>query len=168
MTPRATITKSSLEAWIRREFTSRARRALSIYTRTPLVRDDPSYPFAQRPEDGKIRSAQAQSIRRIPGGVRITVQSRGAPFLEEGNDAGGSTINGGRGGLALPLKGAAGKRGARYGKAARKAGGRKGSVYVGPDGRAYLMVQRVRTYRGRNQLENSVRAAFGIGGRRRA
>jgi len=170
MTARVTINDTSLDAWIRRAFTSRARRALVIYTKTRLVRDEPGYPFAQRPEDGSVRSARAQSIRRIPGGVRITVQSRGAPFLEAGNDEGGSrsTIEGGRRGLALPLKGAAGKRGARYQKAARKSGGRKGSVYIAPDGRAYLMVQRVRTYSGRNQLENSVRSAFGISGRRRA
>lgn len=157
--PRSTIDPTSLEAWIRREFTARARRALTIYRRTPLVRDQPGYPFAQRPEDGSIRSSNASSIRSIPGGVRITVQSRGAPFLERGNDAGGAYINGR---LALPLKGNA--RGAR--KARARPGKKAGRVIIDPNtGRAYLMVQRVRTYRGRRQLERSVMQAFGVGRR---
>lgn len=153
--PRSTIDPTSLEAWIRREFTARARRALTIYRRVPLRRDAAGYPFAQRPEDGSIRDASSSTIRSIPGGVRITVQSRGAPFLERGNDAGGAYINGR---LALPLKGNA--RGARR---ARGRGGRAGRVIIDPNtGRAYLMVQRVRTYRGRRQLQRSVMAAFGI------
>lgn len=161
MAARTTIDPASLEAWIRREFTMRARRALAIYKRIPLVRDQPGYPFAQRPEDGSIRSAQAQSIRRIPGGVRIQVQSRGAPFFEGGNDARGSEITGR---LALPLKGNA--RGVRR---ARGRGGKAGRVIIDPNtGRAYLMVQRVRTYRGRRALERSVMQAFGVRGIRRA
>ncbi len=152
---RTTINQASLEAWIRREFTSRARRALRIYTRTPLVRDQAGYPFAQRPEDSSVRSAKAQSIRRIPGGVRIQVQSRGAPFLEAGNDSRGSSIEGR---LALPLKGNA--RGARR---ARGRGGKSGRVFIDPNtGRAFLMVQRVSTYRGRRQLERAVIQAFGV------
>lgn len=162
MAARTTIDQRSLEAWIRREFTSRARRALAIYRRVPLVRDDPDYPFAQRPEDGSIRSARAHSIRRIPGGVRIQVQSRGAPFFEGGNDARGSEITGR---LALPLKGNA--RGARRARGNKR--GKAGRVIIDPNtGRAYLMVQRVRTYRGRHALERSVREAFGVRGGRRA
>lgn len=139
-----------------REFTLRARRALQIYRKVPLRRDAPGYPFAQRPEDSSIRRASASSVKPIPNGVRITVQSRGAPFLERGNDRGGAYIvPRDKKALALPLKGSA--PGARR---AKSRGGRAGRVVIGPDGRPYLMQQRVRTYRGRRQLERSVAYAF--------
>lgn len=143
---RASFKPGELDRFIQREFKMRARRALRIYRKIPLRRDAPNYPFAQRPEDGSIRDVSSSSIRSIPNGVRITVQSRGAPFLERGNDAGGRFIRAQPGSaLALPLKGK------------RKAGGR---VVLGEDGRPYLMRQRVRTYRGRRQLERSVSLAF--------
>jgi hypothetical protein len=147
---RADFKPGEFERFIQREFKKRARRALQIYRRTPLVRDQPGYPFAQRPGDGSIRDARASSIRSIPNGVRITVQSRGAPFLEEGNDAGGARkfiYPTGSRALALPLKGR------------QKKGG---MVVIGEDGQPYLMRRRVRTYRGRNQLRRSVAQAFGV------
>lgn len=145
MPGRATFRRDQLERHLHREFGKRAKRALAIYRKAPLRRDRAGYPFAQHPEDGSIRDRRNQSIKRIPGGVRIRVQSRGAPFIERGNDAGGRYIQGPKG-QAIPLKG--GRR--------RKAGGRVVIV----DGKPYLMVQRVRTYRGRHLLERSVRYAF--------
>lgn len=154
-----------LDRALRPEMTMRARRALSIYRRAPLRLDAPGYPFDRRPEDGSIRNPRSSSIRPIPGGVRIKVKSRGAPFIERGNAAGGRYIEGGRKGLALPLRGHADdlindNRHAR--KDARRGGakGGRGRIVVGSDGRPYLMVQRVRTYRGRRLLERSVRQAF--------
>lgn len=133
---------------LRPEMRRRARRALQTYRRARLKRDAPGYPFAQRPEDGSIRDPANSSVRPIPGGIRIAVKSRGARFIERGNNAGGGTI---QGNLALPLRGA-GKRGKR------RFGG--GKVIIGEDGKPYLMVQRVRTYRGRRLLERSVRREF--------
>lgn len=140
-----------LERSLRPELTARARRALVLYRKQPLRLDEPGYPFARRPEDGSIRDPRSSSIRPIPGGVRIKVQSRGAPFIERGNAARGGYIEGPAGGLALPLRGKRRARGKGHGR-----------VYVDEGGRAYLMVQRVRTYRGRRLLERSVREAFGI------
>lgn len=142
---RAIINRRDFQAFIQREFTLRARQALAIYRRTPLERDEAGYPFRQRTADGSIRDRRNSSIRPIPGGVRVTVKTRGAPFLERGNDAGGEYITGN---LALPLK------------TGRRRKGRGGRVVVGVDGRPVLMVQRVRSYRGRRQLERSVRIAF--------
>jgi hypothetical protein len=140
------IDRPDFDKFLRREFNARARRALAIYRRTPLRLDAPGYPFRRRPEDGSIRSPRSSSIKPIPGGVRITVQSRGAPFIEDGNDGGGRYIRARNGSaLALPLKGK------------RKKGGR---IVLGEDGRPYLMQQRVRTYRGRHLLERSVGYAF--------
>jgi hypothetical protein len=133
---------------IRPELRLRARRALQTYRRARLKRDAAGYPFAQRPEDGSIRDPANSSVRPIPGGIRIKVKSRGARFIERGNDEGGDTI---QGNLALPLRGG-GKRGKRRFGA--------GKVIIGEDGRPYLMVQRVRTYRGRRLLERSVRREF--------
>lgn len=153
---RVILEPGAFDRFFLREFTLRARRALQIYRKTPLVRDQPGYPFAQRPEDSSIRAASASSVKPIPGGVRITVQSRGAPFLERGNDRGGAYIvPRDKRSLALPLKGTA--SGARR---AKSRGGRAGRVVIGADGRPYLMQQRVRTYRGRRQLERSVALAF--------
>lgn len=136
------------ERWARREFSARARRALQIYRKTPLVRDQPGYPFAQHPGDGSIRDASSSSITPIPGGVRIAVQSRGAPFLEDGNDQSGAFIKPRHAQtLAIPLK--------RRGR-----GKKKGRIMQGEDGNLYLAIPRVRTYKGRQQLERSVRAAF--------
>lgn len=149
---RVVVDLSGLDRALRPEMTLRARRALAIYTKSPLRKDAPDYPFASHPEDGSIRDPGSQKIRPIPGGVRISVQSRGAPFIEAGNDAGGGFITGGRNGLAIPLRATSRARGRAH------AGG--GRVVVGPDGRAYLMVQRVRTFRGRRLLERSVRLAF--------
>jgi hypothetical protein len=140
------IDPPDFERFLRREFNARARRALQIYRKQPLVLDQPGYPFRRRPEDGSIRSPRSSSIKNIPGGVRITVQSRGAPFIEEGNDGSGAYIYPrDRKALALPLKGKARK------------GGR---IVLGADGRPYLMQQRVRTYKGRNLLRRSVSEAF--------
>lgn len=130
-----------------REFETRGRRALAIYTKAPLRRDRPGYPFAQHPEDRSIRDRRSQSIRRIPGGIRIAVESRGAPFIERGNDASGRFIRAGKQPLTLPLKG---------GRRARA--GRGKVTFI--DGKPYLVVQRVRTYKGRRLLERSVRYAF--------
>lgn len=143
MVGRVTLDQRDVQAWVREVFTRRARQALAIYRRTPLELDEAGYPFRSRPEDGSIRDPKNSSIQNIPGGVRITVQSRGAPFFEGGNDRGGEFITGN---LALPLK-----------TSQRKKSGR---VVIGVDGRPVLMVQRVRTYRGRHALERSVRIAF--------
>lgn len=137
---------------LRQEMMRRARRALALYRRAPLRSDAADYPFARRPEDGSIRDTSASSIKPIPGGVRIKVQSRGAPFIEAGNDAGGRYIYGGKNGLHLPLRSTRSARGPAHRG--------KGRIVVGDDGRPYLMVQRVRTYRGRRLLERSVRYAF--------
>lgn len=145
---RATFRRDQLERHLHREFTRRGRRALSIYRKAPLRRDRPGYPFKQHPDDGSIRDRRNQSIKRLPNGVRIRVASRGAPFIEEGNDAGGRYIRGANG-LLLPLKG--GRR--------AKSPTRNGKV-VFVDNKPFLAVQRVRTYRGRHLLERSVRYAF--------
>lgn len=147
---RVQLNLSGLDRALRPELTLRARRALELYRRAPLRLDAPSYPFARRPEDGSIRDAQSSSIRPIPGGVRIKVQSRGAPFIEEGNDSAGSYIQGGRKGLALPLRGSAHRK---------RLDQSSGKVIV-VDGRPYLMVQRVRTYRGRHLLQQAAARAF--------
>lgn len=138
----------SLDRRLRPELRLRARRALQSYRRARLKRDAAGYPFEQREEDGSIRDPGNSSVRPIPGGIRIKVTSRGAPFIEGGNNAGGSTI---KGNLALPLRGS-GKRGKRRFD--------KGKVIIGEDGRPYLMVQRVKSYRGRRLLERSVRREF--------
>jgi hypothetical protein len=139
---------------LRPEMRLRARRALQTYRRARLKRDAAGYPFAQREEDGSIRDPRNSSVRPIPGGIRIKVKSRGATFIEGGNDAGGDTIEGN---LALPLRGGV-KRGKR-----RFADGK---VIIGEDGRPYLMVQRVRTFRGRRLLERAVHREFaGLRGR---
>lgn len=152
------VNLDGLERQLRPELTKRAQRALAIYRKAPLRLDAPDYPFARRPQDGSIRDPRSSSIRPIPGGVRIKVQSRGAPFIEEGNDAKGRYIKGGRNGLALPLRTTARARGRAHAGARGK--GKGGRVVTGPDGKPYLMVQRVRTYRGRHLLERSVRMAF--------
>lgn len=149
---RVLVDMTGLDRALRGELTLRAQRALTIYRKSPLRLDAPNYPFARRPEDGSIRDPRSSSIRPIPGGIRIKVQSRGAPFIEEGNDQGGRYINAGRKGLHLPLRGVANARGP-----AHRGNGR---VVIGKDGKPYLMVQRVRTYRGRHLLERSVRYAF--------
>lgn len=159
MTYASEIPDDQLDRFLRAEFTKRARRALKIYRAKPLIRDAPGYPFAQRPEDGSIRSPRASSITPLPRGVRIAVQSRGAPFLEEGNDARGRYIEAPpKSVMALPLKASA--PGVR--KAKRSKRGRSGSVVIGKDGKAYLLARRVRTYRGRHQLRRSVEEAFGL------
>lgn len=142
----------SLDKFVDREFRARARRALQIYRRVPLERDSPGYPFAQRQGDGSIRSPRSSRIDSIPNGVRITVQSRGAPFLEEGNDAGGAYITGN---LFIPLKKTGPKRFARGGRAGKR---RSSVVLVG--GKPYLRTSRVKTYRGRRQLQRSAAIAF--------
>lgn len=149
---RVHVSLEGLDRVLRAELTLRAQRALAIYRKAPLRLDAANYPFARRPEDGSIRDPRSSSITAIPGGVRIKVQSRGAPFIEEGNAAGGRYIRGGRHGLRLPLRSTAAARGPAHRGAGR--------VVIGADGRPYLMVQRVRTYRGRHLLERSVRLAF--------
>lgn len=147
---RARIDRRQLEAHVRREMEIRARGALRSYRRQRLKRDAPGYPFAQRPEDGSIRDPRNQSITRIPRGVRIKVESRGAPFIERGNDQGGPFIDAPPGGLlSIPLK-------ARRRRSLR--------VFVDDGGKAYLHVNRVRSYRGRRLLEKAVRGAFGVPG----
>lgn len=148
---RVTIERSSYEAFIRREFMARARRAIALYRKAPLKRDAPGYPFAQRAEDGGIRRARSATIRPTARGVRITVQSRGAPFIEGGNDDAGAFIEGN---LNLPLRR---RKGPGIGGAKRSKGGR---VIIGADGRPYLAVQRVRTYRGRQLLLQATARAF--------
>lgn len=150
---RVNVNLEHLDRALRPEMTMRARHALEIYRRAPLRLDAPDYPFARRAEDGSIRDPRSSSIRPIPGGVRIKVQSRGAPFIEEGNDASGRYIRGGRKGLALPLRTIRRARG-------RAHAGKGGRVVIGANGKPYLMVQRVRTYRGRRLLERSVSMAF--------
>jgi len=157
---RILVNIDGLDRQLRPELTKRAQRALAIYRKAPLRLDAPDYPFARRPQDGSIRDPRSSSIRPIPGGVRIKVQSRGAPFIEEGNDAKGRYIQGGRKGLALPLRQTARARGRAHRGAGSNQKGGGGRVVFGPDGKPYLMVQRVRTYRGRRLLERSVRMAF--------
>lgn len=159
---RVHVNLEALDRALRPELNLRARRALALYRSARLRLDAPDYPFARRPGDGSIRDPGSSSIQPIPGGVRIKVQSRGAPFIERGNDAGGRYIEGGANGLHLPLRSTAKGRGRAHGDARSrgKRQGRGGRVVVGPDGRPYLMVQRVRTYRGRRLLERSVRMAF--------
>lgn len=150
---RVEIDLSRLGDDLRPQLTSRARYALQIYRRAPLRLDAPDYPFARHPGDGSIRDEKSATITSLPNGIRIAVQSRGAPFLEEGNASHGRFINAAPDGeLRLPLR------------ASRKARGRahsgRGQVILGDDGRAYLAVQRVRTFRGRHLLERSVSTAF--------
>ncbi len=140
------ISDAEIQGWAIREFGRRAQTALAIYRSQPLKRDAPGYPFKQRPEDGSIRNKRSSSVRPIPGGVRIAVESRGAPFIEAGNDRGGSYIHGK---MAIPLKSGARPR---------------GKITI-VDGKPMLVVQRVRTYKGRHLLERSVRAAFGLSNR---
>lgn len=147
---RVIIDRQSLDAFIHREFTARAQRAVALYRKTPLRLDAPDYPFARNPLDGSIRDEKSVSIRPIPGGVRVTVQSRGATFIEAGNQAGGQYINA-PGGMALPLRPSSRGRG--------RAHSGRGSVVMGPRG-PVLVVNRVRTYRGRRLLERSMRLAF--------
>lgn len=84
----------------------------------------------------------------MPGrnAVEISVTSRGAVFEEYGDDDNGSKeyIEGN---LRLPLRGGAASRGVR------------GRVEI-IDGKPYLAVQRVRTYRGRFLLRKAIAAAF--------
>lgn len=147
---RVVLNLEGLDRALRPEMTMRARQALVRYRRERLKRDAPGYPFEQRPEDGSIRDPGNSSVRPIRGGVRVKVQSRGAPFIERGNDAGGGAITGN---LSIPLRGSAARGKRRF---------KDGKVIIGPDGRPYLMVQRVSTYRGRRLLERNVRRAFGI------
>jgi hypothetical protein len=146
---------SQIRKWRRGEVMDRSLLTLRIYRKQRLERDEQSYPFRQREEDGSIRDRKSSRVVPTRDGSRITVQSRGAPFIEDGNGP-GSFISGGQNGLALPLKRKAGRRG----RAFQKAGG-KGRVFIGDDGRAYLRVERVRTYRGQRLLEISARQAFG-------
>ena len=159
MTGKATI---DLDRFIHAEFTKRARQALILYRKYPRRTNAPGYPFEKRPErDGSTRNPANAKVIPIPGGVRITVTSRGAPFFEAGNRgaSGRKQFISGDPELALPLKRGAAKS-MRKGKR-----GKRAKVIIGNDGRPYLMVQRVRTYKGERALEKSARAAFGIKGR---
>lgn len=150
---RVTLDLSHLGVALRPQLIARARYALQLYRRVPRRSDAPDYPFARRPEDGSVRDPGAARITPIPNGIRIAVQSRGAYFEEHGNDAGGRYIQAKAGGeLRLPLRSTRRARGPGHSG--------RGKVIIGGDGRAYLAVQRVRTYRGKHLLERSVRYAF--------
>lgn len=148
---RVEVDFSRLGTDLRPQLTATARYALQIYRRAPLRLDRPDYPFAQHEGDGSIRDTRSSTITPLPNGIRIAVQSRGATFLERGNDGHGRFINAGPNGeLRLPLRSS--KRPRRNGK--------RGKVYITDDGNVYLAVQRVRTFRGRHLLERSVSQAF--------
>lgn len=146
---RVNIDRSKLDDQIRRALMPRARQALLIYRAQRLKRDDPAYPFYRNKSQRSIRDPASSSITPIPGGIRITIAAKGAPFIEFGNDDGGDReyIHG-RPLLVIPLK-----RG-------RKRSG-AGSIAV-VNGRPTLVIERVRTYSGRHLLQRSVRQAFGI------
>ncbi len=62
MSVRVWINEIELQGFLRREFAQRARLALAVYRKSPLRRDRAGYPFAQRPEDGSIRTYRGQHL----------------------------------------------------------------------------------------------------------
>lgn len=149
---RLVLDASEIPRKLRPEIIRRSRQALVIYRRSKLIRDQAGYPFAQREEDKSIRDPNTSSVRPTRSGVQIRSTARGARFVEGGNDAGGDIITGN---LALPLQGRA--------RAFRKAQkGRK--VVIADDGKAYLLTNRVHTYRGKHLLENAVSRSFNARG----
>lgn len=146
---RVRIDRSKLDEQIRRVLVPRARQALLLYRAEPLKRDDPAYPFFRNPGNRSIRDPRSATITPIPGGIRITITAKGAPFIEFGNDSDGDRdYIYGRPLLVIPLK-----------RGRRRAG--KGSI-ASINGRPTLVIERVRTYSGRHLLERSVRIAFGV------
>lgn len=149
MSGRVTLDQPALDRFLRRELTTRGRAALAAYRevgRREAAYNQPDYPFA-RHDQPSIFNASSGSVRPIPGGVRISVTAPAASMFEYGNETSGNEYIYPKNGnfLALPLR----------------RGRKRGRIQVGSDGRAYLAVERVRTYKGRFLLEKSVRAAFG-------
>lgn len=141
---RIVLSVGDIRAWARTQILQRSRVALQIYRKQPLERDRPNYPFARHPEDGSIRNASSSTIRPTRGGATITVQSRGAPYIEGGNGPGMITAQ-----MAIPLR--------------RRRKKRTRFITIDEStGKAWLRVERVRSYRGQRLLERSAQRAFGI------
>lgn len=144
---RSRVNKRVLDKEIRKVLRKNATVALAAYNKQVLEHEKPSNPFAGT---GETTNPANQVITDIPGGIRISVLTLGAEFLEFGNEGGA------RGSEIVAKDGSVLKIRAKNKNSKLKSGQK---ARVGSDG-SFFYLKKVKTFGAQAPLLRSVLAAF--------